>query len=311
MELFDDNFRAGLDGAWDVPPLQPVTVRTAAEGLTVTPADTDPLTGEPAFAPPAEGRGGGPGPGDHLAWVALARGPGGARGFEVPADGTVECAATLSARGLGGARHPFGAAVPDPDGDVRLATAALITMDPLSHVVCDFLLTNTRVHALYERVPFPGERYAAFSYAVPVASRTPGAWHRLSVRYEAGGTRVVWRVEGVEVFRVDRPGLRPADRGGLLLDHGGEEGEPVRLGRMVPALGLLTLLDGAGPDGRGLVRPAAGSGTWFDPRVGAPREQEFVGDDDLLKQSAWRPGAVLGARRVTVRAEVDSGVRGS
>ncbi|MEU1404353.1 DUF6081 family protein [Streptomyces sp. NPDC005728] len=309
-QLFDDDFRDGLGGAWEVPPLQETVVRREAGCLTIEPAGTDPVTGEPAFAPPADGSGAGPGPDGHLKWVALVRGSrDGERGFEVPDGGSVECTATLSARSLGGAQQPFGDAVPDPDEDVRLATAALITMDPATHVVCDFLLTNTRIHALYERVPSPGSRYAAFAYAVPVVARRPGQWHRLSVRFEAGGTRVVWAVEGAEVLRVDRPGHRLADRRHMLLDHGGEEGEPVRLGRMVPALGLLTLLDGAGPDGRGLVRPSSGRAPGFAPRSREPRPQEFVGDTDLLKRSSWRCGAVLGVRRVTVRAAVDSAVR--
>ncbi|MFF1443686.1 DUF6081 family protein [Streptomyces sp. NPDC058295] len=309
-QLFDDDFRDGLGGAWEVPPLQKTVVRWAAGALTVEPAGADPVTGEPAFAPLADGSGVGSGPEGHLKWVALVRGSqDGSRGFAVPDGGSVECTATLSARVLGGAQQPFGDAVPDPDDDVRLATAALITMDPATHVVCDFLLTNTRVHALYERVPSPGARYASFSYAVPVANRRPGQWHRLSVRFEAGGTRVVWAVEGAEVLRIDRPGHRLADRRHMLLDHGGEEGEPVRLGRMVPALGLLTLLDGAGPDGRGLVRPAPGGPPAFAPRSGAPRPQEFVADTDLARWSSWSSGAVLGVRRLTVRAAVDSAVR--
>ncbi|MEV7194323.1 DUF6081 family protein [Streptomyces sp. NPDC093510] len=310
--LFDDDFRDGLGAPWAVPMRDEATLLPAADGLRVVPAGTDPVTGQPAFAPLADRDEAAQGPGDHLKWVALARGPGeDGRGFEVPEGGAVECTTVLSARGYGAARHPFGDAVPDPGQDVRLAAAAMITMDPATHVVCDFLLTDTRVHALYERVPTPGSQYASFSYALPVARRRPGQRHRLSVSFEEGGTCAVWRVEGAEVLRIDRPGQRPADRRHLLLDHGGQDGEPVRLSRLVCAFGLLTLLDGAGPDGRGLVRPAPGGAPCYAPRIGAPKPQEFVADAGLLRRASWRPGAELTVGRVTVRAAVDRGLRRS
>ncbi|WP_406346648.1 DUF6081 family protein [Streptomyces sp. NBC_00648] len=308
---FQDDFRHGFDtvGRWQVPPLEKAVTTCSPEGLTVAPAGIDPGTGQPAFTHSADQGGGTPGTGDHIKWVALVGGSGpGRRAFEVPATGRLDCSMTLSARSLGGKRHPFGAAVADPDSDVRLATAAMITMDPVSHVVCDFVLTNTRIYALYERVPSPGSTYAAFSYAVPVAARTPGQWHDLAVSVEDGGRRVVWRVDGGEVLRVARIGHRLPDRRHMLLDHGGEEGEPVRLGSVVCGIGLLTMLDGAGPDGRGLVRLDPTPGRYVSPRQGAPHAQEFVDGESHPQSRSWGAGAVLKVREAAVRTAVDSAV---
>ncbi|MEU4349018.1 DUF6081 family protein [Streptomyces sp. NPDC023838] len=309
--LFQEDFRHGFDtaGRWQVPPLEKAVATCSHEGLTVAPAGIDPETGQPAFTCAADRDAVASGPGDHIKWVALVGGSDpGRRAFEVPVTGRLDCSMTLSALSLGGERHPFGTAVPDPDSDVRLATAAMITMDPVSHVVCDFVLTNTRIYALYERVPSPGSSYAAFSYAVPVAVRGPEQWHRLTVSVEDGGRRVVWRVDGGEVLRVGRLGHRLPDRRHMLLDHGGEEGEPVRLSRLVCGIGMLTMLDGAGPDGRGLVRLNPTPGHYFSAREGAPHAQEFVDAESLPRSRSWGAGAVLHVREVAVRTAVDSAV---
>ncbi|MXM68983.1 hypothetical protein GR925_37730 [Streptomyces sp. HUCO-GS316] len=311
--LFHDDFGEGFDmeRLWDVPPLDDMVTDASPYGLTVTPARTDPVTGRPVFSRTADGDAVAAGAGDHIKWVALTRGPDGRRGFAVPSDQRIECSTALSSLSFGGDRHPFGAAVQDSESDVRLATAAVITMDPVSHSVFDFVLTNSRVYALYERVPSPGSAYASFSYAVPVADRTPEQWHRLTVAVEAGGTRVVWRADDEEVLAVDRIGHRLPDRRHMLLDHGGKEGEPVRLGRLVCGIGLLTMLDGAGPDGRGLVRLHPGPGHYFSPREGAPVPQEFVDSDSREESRSWGAGAVLRVREMTVRAAMDSPDRGA
>ncbi|MBD0741976.1 hypothetical protein BG418_10820 [Streptomyces sp. CBMA152] len=309
--LFEDDFRQGFDTAarWQVPPLEKAAVTCSHDGLTVTPAGVDHVTGRPVFTHSADQDGVASGIGDHIKWVALVGGSGSERkAFEVPATGRLDCSMSMSAVSLGGERHPFGDAVPDPDSDVRLATAVMITMDPVSHIVCDFVLTNTRIYALYERVPSPGSSYAAFSYAVPVAARTPEQWHGLTIRVEDGGRRVVWRVDGGEVLRVGRLGHRLPDRRHMLLDHGGEEGEPVRLGRLVCGIAMLTMLDGAGPDGRGLVRLNPAPDHYFSPRQGAPHAQEFVDGQSLPQSRSWGAGAVLKVREVAVRTAVDSAV---
>ncbi|MFE6872371.1 DUF6081 family protein [Kitasatospora sp. NPDC057692] len=321
--LFHDDFRAGFDTAARWQAGGDGIAAASADGLAVRSTGTDPATGEPVFtatrAPDAPGGG----RGDHLKWTALVRhtARSGLPGFDLPPGGALTVDAVLAARFPGTGRHPFGAAVADPAGDPRLAAAGLVVLDPVSRTVFDFLLTDTRVYALYECLPPPGTdpaaptaptaatapaapaapRRAAFSHAVPVAARTPGAWHRCAVRVDRSGTRVTWLLDGAEVLAVDRIGHRLPGRRHLLLDHGGEPGEPSRLGQLTAGLAVLTLLDGAGPDGRALVRLDAEPGFYADVRAGAPVPQAFVDEHSRPESRLFGAGAELRVRELTVR----------
>ncbi|UWZ39380.1 hypothetical protein Drose_14755 [Dactylosporangium roseum] len=301
-QLFYDDFRSGFGAGakWLVPPRGHLAagdgvITCSASGVTVVSTGVDASTGRPAFAVsygPDAPEGGGS---DHIKWAALARSPSGAGGFAVPSTGTLRCAATVSARSVGAERHPFGSAVADPDTDPRLATAGLLTTDPDSHLVFDILATNRVVYALYERIRVPGTRYAAFSYAVPVAARTPDQWHTFEIRVDRGGSRVTWQVDGRPVLSVDRLGRRACARKHLLLDHGGRE-EPARVGRLTCGVGMFTMLDGAGPDGRGLVRLDHSHDHYFDVARGRPEPQRFVDDRSAPGSRIWGMGEILRLR---------------
>ncbi|MFF2956911.1 DUF6081 family protein [Kitasatospora sp. NPDC057965] len=311
--LFHDDFRAGFDtdALWQAG--GDGVAATSADGLAVRSSGTDPVTGEPVFTATRSPDAPGGGRGDHLKWTALVRhaARSGLPGFDLPAGGTLTVGAVLSARFPGTGRHPFGAAVADPAADPRLAAAGLVATDPVSRTVFDFLLTDTRVYALYECLPpRPGADpadpaappRAAFSHAVPVAERTPGAWHRCAVRVDRSGTRVTWLLDDAQVLAVDRIGHLLPGRRHLLLDHGGEPGEPLRLGQLAAGLAVLTLLDGAGPDGRALVRLDAEPGHYADVRAGAPVPQAFVDEHSRPESRLFGAGAELRVRELTVRA---------
>jgi hypothetical protein len=256
-EMFRDEFTTGLrhdapDAPWSLRPAGPLahgdgTMRATSDGLTVESGGTHPTTGLPAFTWLAE-----PGQDDHIKWSVFARGtaPHGFPGF--PVDQVLTCAAVMSARTFGTAEHPFGDAVDDPDADPRLAAAALIVADIESRTIFDFLLTNTAVYAFYERL-------GGFSYAVPVAHRTPSAWHDLAVRYDRPAGVVQWWVDGAAVLTVERIGQRCLDPRYLVLDHGGAA-DPVAPRQLTVGMGMLTLLDATGPDGGGLTRRLWGQG---------------------------------------------------
>jgi pyridoxamine 5'-phosphate oxidase family protein len=110
--------------------------------------------------------------------------------------------------------------VTDPRRDLRLGAAVLICVDGESGIVFDFIITDGRLFAVYERLAFPGTAYAAFSYVVPVADRDPGDVHELTVRYDAADGVARWLVEGAEVLSVDRIGLRVLDPSHLRRDNG-------------------------------------------------------------------------------------------
>jgi len=273
-------------------------VTWSSDGLTVVPVSGTGFTATCGQDSPGGGRS------DHIKWSALLRrrASSGVPGFDVPSDGVLDLAATMSGRGTGVDRHPFGSAVADPWSDLRLAAACLVTTDFESHLVFDFALTSGTVYALYERVASPGAGYAAFSYAVPVADRAADQWHDCRIRVDRGGTRVTWLLDGQVVLGTDRLGHRAFGREHLLVDHGGVE-ETVRLRQLACGLGTFTTLDGAGPDGRGLVRLDSAPDFYYSPRHGAPVAQTFVDDASLPTSRIWGAGAVLRVRHVDIAVE--------
>ncbi|MFC7511707.1 DUF6081 family protein [Streptomyces thermocarboxydus] len=133
---------------------------------------------------------------------------------------------------------------------MRLASAAMVTADFDSKAIFDFSVVNGKIYAIYERLPEHGATYAAYSYAIPVADRTPGEWATLQVRLDQGGTRVTWKVNGRTVLSTDRIGTRAFDRTYMILDHGGTE-ERLKLKQLTCGFGLFTVLDAAaGPRAR-------------------------------------------------------------
>jgi hypothetical protein len=278
-------------------------VRGSAAGLSVAPGGT--AAGGPAFTATCGPDAPGGGRADHVKWAALTP------AFDVPRRDALELTVQTAVRCHGTARHPFGAAVADPATDVRLAAGCVVATDPASRTAFDFALTDRRVYALYERLP--GTAGGGFTYAVPVAARTPGQWHRCRLRADRGGTRVTWLLDGEAVLCVDRVGQRLPSRAHLVIDHGGpEEPEPLRLRRLTFGLGLLTLLDAAGHDGRGLVRLDAAPGFYRSVRDGSVAPQAFVDERSLPGSRLWGAGAVLRARQLAVaRRKVLTAVSGA
>lgn len=113
-----------------------------------------------------------------------------------------------------------------------------------SWMVFDFLITNTHVYALYERLPFgrtPQNNYASFTYVIPVLLRED-ADERHVLRIELRNrSEAVWSVGGKEVFKVSEIGRRLPEME-MALDHGGDE-EIVRPMQLAPGFGRFTLVD--------------------------------------------------------------------
>jgi hypothetical protein len=309
--LFVDDFASGFDtaGRWEVHPRGGLPfgdgIARCEEGaLTVIPTGTDAASGEPAFVvtygqdAPEGGRS------DHIKWAALTRRKArtGIRGFDIPASGRITFTVTISGHSFGCDRHPFGSAVVDPDSDVRLPAVDMIATDMESHMVFDFAITNSQVYAICERLPTPGHRYASFSYAIPVARRVSGQWHDCQIRVDEAGTRVTWLIDGRTVLSTDRIGYRVFDRDHMLLDHGGAE-EAVQLRQLTLGLGLFTVLDAAGPDGRGLVRLDATPDFYYAPRRDGTVPQVFVDERSLPGRRVWGAGAIMRVRHAEVIVE--------
>ncbi|MER5412713.1 MULTISPECIES: DUF6081 family protein [Streptomyces] len=307
-----DDFRAGFshtgeNAKWSLSPTGALPhgdgrPTTSASGLTVVPTGTDPATGRPAFAfTGGQESAGGIGDGDHLKWYAVAnhRASTGVTGFDAVPGQVLTCRTQLASRTTGADRHPFGTAVTDARDDLRLGAGAMSVIDFETNLVFDFFVTDERVHAFYERLPTPGSTYAAFSYALPVATRDPGRRHDLAIAFDRAAGKAVWKVDGREVLAVDDLGHVPADRSHLILDHGGTE-ETVSPRQLSCGIGMFTLLDAAGPDGRGLVRLSDRPDYYYDPARGAPRPERFLDDASRPDNRLWGQGVKLQVGKVAI-----------
>ncbi|MEU8348381.1 DUF6081 family protein [Streptomyces sp. NPDC048845] len=311
--LWYDDFSGGFDhsgpGApWLVPGFEGLPegdgrATTSERGLRVVASGTHPRTGRPAFVhtvPQEDDSGTGvPGTADHGKWAALANhtASSGHLGFDAPAGTELTCATRMSGRSHGVQGHPFGDAVHRPGADPRLATAAMIMVDQETGTAFDFLVTDTAVHAYYERLPVPGN--GAFAYAVPVAAGFPGQTRDLAISYDRSAGEVRWRVNGRTVLRVGGIGQRSLDSRFKFIDNGGP-GQDVAPRQLACGLGLLTLLDGAGADGKALVRLSSAPDHYFDVRRGEPVPQRFVDDESLPGSRLWGQGAELRAEKLEV-----------
>src|SRR5512139_2970859 len=189
-----DDFRSGFDHSgpdakWSLTATGPLpggdgTATTSSQGLVVVPTGTDPVTGEPAFVfTTGQEHTGGGGQADHGKWYAVTEhtSSAGFPGFDATPGHVLTFETRMSARTFGTGAHPFGSPVTDPQADLRLASGAMSVIDFETLMISDFFITNHRLYAFYERLPREGRTYAAFSYAVPVATRTPGQPHHLVI----------------------------------------------------------------------------------------------------------------------------------
>jgi hypothetical protein len=255
---------------------------TSASGLRVVAGGTHRQTGEPAFRRTLAQEASNdalPGSLDHVKWLVYLnhRSARGYPGFDVGPGQTLTCEARLSGRTFGTAAHPFGEAIANPNDDVRLACCAMNTLDFETGLVCNFFLTNARIYVLYERLPFARDtlgNYAAFTFLIPVAHRSPDDVHHLKVAYNKAAGTVRWYVDEREVYRVDKLGYL-VERQYLLLDHGGLEVE-VAPSQLAAGMGLFTLLDGSRAK-LGLVRLSSRLPYW-SPESGAPTGVRFLDD---------------------------------
>lgn len=284
-------------------------VRTSPRhGLHVVASGTHPTTGEPAFVRTIgqeDDNGSGlPGTLDHAKWFAFPdhTASSGLPGFDAPPGRALTCEVRLAARTYGTRGHPFGRDVVDHDRDLRLASAGVIVVDPETATVFDFFLTDEQVFAFYERLPDARAtlgHYAAFTYVIPVARRSPHHWHDLAITYDRAAGTVRWLVDGDDVFRVDRLGHRLDSRRHLAIDLGGTE-QLVEPRQLQCGLGLLTLLDGALPGRPGLVRLSSATPFYFDPQAGEPAPQVFRDEDSKEPHRLFGQGAGLSVSRFVV-----------
>jgi len=277
--------------------------------LTVVPKSQNPTTQRPEFSKTVaqEQTSGLPGGLDHVKWLVYMNhlSSSGFPGFDAPQGQKLVCQTTLGGFTYGTADQPFGDAVSNAEDDLRLASFALNAIDFETYMVFDVFYTNRRIYAVYEHLPFgrqsmggPFGEYAAFTYAIPIASRSPGDAHTVAIAYDRSAGVVTWHVDDVERFRVSNLGFR-INRTNMLLDHGGTE-SAFRPNQLDCGLGTFTLLDGHGRKNEGLVKLSTQPNFYFNPSVGAPKPEAFVDSASRPESRLFGQGAVLLARRPSV-----------
>ncbi|WP_432020718.1 DUF6081 family protein [Streptomyces sp. 1222.5] len=313
--LFHEDFHygfsaTGADATWHTQDVAGVpggdgVAHASALGLAVVPTGVNPRTGAPAFvSTTGQQADGGEGTRDHVKWTAMPNrtAQSGLPGFDVPEAGALVCTTTLAVSAYGMEDHPFGAAVTDPQADPRLGCGSMITADVETASIFGFFVTNTRIYANYERLRLPGTTYAAYTYAVPVAGRSPGDLDTLRITLDRARATVVWAVNGRQVLAVDRIGHPVLDRAHLLLDHAGEP-EDVAPRQLISGIGMFTLLDGSlDADGTGLVRIDSAPSHYVNPRSGEPWPQKFLDEQSTPDSRLWGQGVALNVREVSVVA---------
>lgn len=276
-----------------------VVARLPNGGFRLVPPAKSGRTGEPQFTAslaPESRNGGIPAANDHAKWLAYLNRVSAAQfpGFDARPGSTLAGTARLTARTFGTHLHPFGAAVEDPDSDLRLATSGMTTIDIESWMVFDVLLTNRRVYAIYERLPFgrtATNAYAAFTYAIPLAARRPDDWHEATIAYDIEGGRVRWTLDGTEVLCIDDIGHHLDSRQHMLIDLGGTP-QLAKPRQLAFGLGLFTLLDGALGSSPGLVR-LSDAETYYSPRHTGAQALSFVDDESRPESRLFGQGADL------------------
>lgn len=102
----------------------------------------------------------------------------------VPAGGKLFLEWDMSVETFNTENSPFPEQVLQGINDVRLALGGAVAIDFVNSLVFSFFLTNDRVYAVYERLPFSREalgNYFSYVYFVPVAKRKPCQFHRLQL----------------------------------------------------------------------------------------------------------------------------------
>lgn len=166
---FHDGFEtSGPDARWSYLKVDPFVaddgvVSTSHRGLRVDSRGTNPATGDPAFvrtvAQEDDNGTGLPGAFDHMKWLAYTNhtASSGFPGFDAVPGQELSCETWMSGRTHGTEGHPFGTAVTDPDDDLRLASVGMPVIDQETLMVFDFFVSNERVYAFYERLPYARE----------------------------------------------------------------------------------------------------------------------------------------------------------
>ena len=232
---------------------------------------------------------------------------------ELVYEGNITCQVDLN---WDNAPLAYSSGVEFPEEDYRLATCGFNTIAFQQHnngvgkgawVVADFFLTNERIFAFSERLPFgkPSfggnlNEYNAYTSAIPVARRTPGEYHKLAIAFNKAKGTIRWLIDDIEVHREIRIGFAPELCESAIL-HGGDN-EAAFPDNVSFGFGTFTILDafpwnwGQCNENRPLARLSPGNSSYFNPfdrdTYGQPLPVDnFYTDTPAYEDRLWGQGA--------------------
>ncbi|EFA86042.1 hypothetical protein PPL_01275 [Heterostelium album PN500] len=224
---------------------------------------------------------------DHVKFLMLTN-----QSFELPAVGReLVCRYNVRLQTFNTDKHPFGSSVHNPEQDLRLAAAAVNSLDFATNIVADFLITNNQIYVVYERLPFAGPEYAAFTFAIPIRTRQPNEFVELAIAWDAEHQIVRWLIDNREVYRVSTVGYL-ISREYLIVDRGGRE-ELVFPKSVQCGAGTFTLLDGSAPCLERETTVGGGSGYNLYQELGMDRSSFLLNSVEFGSDEISNSGTIL------------------
>ncbi|KAM9951071.1 hypothetical protein ACTFIT_012175 [Dictyostelium discoideum] len=251
---------------------------------------------------------------DHIKYLAVSN-----QVFSIPQGGSLFSNFSIRGKALGNKNHPFPLDLVEQDdieSEIRFASGSLNVLDFKTSIVADFMISNSKLYALYERLPFSrGEElgnYAAFVYTIPVADiKDQSKFNDVSVEYNGEKKSIHWYLDDKEVFKVDQVGhfsqlvgdQQLVERGGsLIMSKGGVETLAFPTGVQV-CFGVFSILDAtiAGKN-MALVRLDDPSNKYYDP-TNLEKELKFHDEKSILGNRIFGQGFILDIQKISISSK--------
>jgi hypothetical protein len=142
---------------------------------------------------------------DQPKWIGVSM-----AGAPMPTNGFIRVEGVISGQQYGVNNNPYPKHYTEKN-DLRLAAICYDGFDFQNGFITEVVLTNDRVYAAFQRLPFArggdNGNYWAFAYMVPVANRKANDWHTFSITYDDAAKTINWIVDGASVLTVGDIGL--------------------------------------------------------------------------------------------------------
>jgi len=239
---------------------------------------------------------------------------------------TFEYRARVTTYGKGCRKFPFPPENVNSLDDVRLASGGFRVFEAQTGMNFAFHLTNELVYVVYERnITIAG--VAGFSYYIPVRPRKPKMMHSMKMVFDSTKKTVSWVLDGREVFKVDRIGMKLRKQCvNMINDMGGTEivTFPRRLHYGFGSFTALDYYPACRPDCKsetgcnfpcereGLVRTSVNYALpQYNPILGPPNLAHYYDNFSKDTSRLWGQGSETWIRRLRVTEEMFYNVRHS